>query len=110
MPLRTPSVFLLSCLVFLVIVVSIEALSANEPTRYFYQLLDKSKSDRSDVMISSEVFINVANDQSLNPGLELEENRKELEILDERTLIKLHGAFMVFAWMGTTTIGVIIAR
>lgn len=30
--------------------------------------------------------------------------------LDQRTLIKLHGVFMVIAWMGTTTIGVLIAR
>ena len=34
----------------------------------------------------------------------------DMDVLDKRTLIKLHGAFMVVAWMGTTTIGVLIAR
>lgn len=37
-------------------------------------------------------------------------SRDDSEYLDTRTLIKLHGIFMVVAWMGTTTIGVIIAR
>lgn len=34
----------------------------------------------------------------------------DLDLLDHRTLIKLHGSFMVIAWMGTTTVGVLIAR
>lgn len=34
----------------------------------------------------------------------------DMDVLDKRTLIKLHGTFMVIAWMGTTTIGVLIAR
>lgn len=38
------------------------------------------------------------------------EERAESDLLDQRTLIKLHGAFMVLAWMGTTAIGVLIAR
>lgn len=41
---------------------------------------------------------------------EIGPKREDLEYLDVRTLIKLHGIFMVIAWMGTTTIGVIIAR
>lgn len=40
----------------------------------------------------------------------VEVKRAEIELLDKRTLIKLHGTFMVVAWMGTTTIGVLIAR
>lgn len=35
---------------------------------------------------------------------------REQDLLDAKTLIKLHGAFMVVAWMGTTVIGVLIAR
>uniref|UniRef100_A0A1B0EZ95 Cytochrome b561 domain-containing protein n=1 Tax=Lutzomyia longipalpis TaxID=7200 RepID=A0A1B0EZ95_LUTLO len=34
----------------------------------------------------------------------------DLDLPDGATLIKLHGAFMVVAWMGTTSMGILIAR
>lgn len=53
-------------------------------------------------------FLGVASEEE--EAGEIGPKREDLEYLDVRTLIKLHGIFMVIAWMGTTTIGVIIAR
>ncbi|XP_059609941.1 putative ferric-chelate reductase 1 homolog [Phlebotomus argentipes] len=53
--------------------------------------LPKAASDRQDDVATSDIDI-------------------DLDLPDGATLIKLHGTFMVIAWLGTTSMGILIAR
>lgn len=88
--------FILSCVLLLVPNSSLAEDTSGTEQRHFYQIADTSESDELDIIL-------------LKSGGE-EENRIDPDQLDTRTLIKLHGIFMVVAWMGTTTMGVLIAR
>lgn len=80
---------------------SVSASDSDQEQRLKYQLIySDSESDQRDP--PGDVVL-------LLLDSEVQESDKDLH-LDQRTLIKLHGVFMVIAWMGTTTIGVLIAR
>lgn len=79
--------------------------------RLFYLVSDSASADVG--VEGSEIHLLDSEPVIEGQWLEVEEEvvkRLETDILDKRTLIKLHGTFMVVAWMGTTTIGVLIAR
>lgn len=56
------------------------------------------------------LFLDLLHDDVKPDAVKSMEGRLESDLLDQTTLIKLHGTFMVVAWMGTTAIGVLIAR
>lgn len=79
--------------------------------RLFYLVSDSASADVG--VGGSEIHLLDSEPVIEGQWLAIEEEvvkRLETDILDKRTLIKLHGTFMVVAWMGTTTIGVLIAR
>ncbi|GAB0093619.1 putative ferric-chelate reductase 1 homolog [Sergentomyia squamirostris] len=48
--------------------------------------------------------------QLSEPAPNLRQSDIDLDLPDGAILIKLHGAFMVIAWLGTTSLGILIAR
>lgn len=111
----------INCLVFLVLIFCFSQSFAadsqhqgrNETFVYRSECTDDSVVD-SDQNDSELVELHLLGEHKLEPVAANErdtaDDKMDGDLLDQRTLIKLHGAFMVFAWLGTTTIGVLIAR
>lgn len=96
----------INCLVFLVFNFSPSVAQDGDETFVY-------RSECTDSVVDSElVELHLLVEHKLLDGDERDtgDDKMDGDLLDQRTLIKLHGAFMVFAWMGTTTIGVLIAR
>lgn len=78
--------------------------------RLAYQIPDSANVNSKDLLIHLLDSLDDGHEEGVVVYEYVEVKRAEIELLDKRTLIKLHGTFMVVAWMGTTTIGVLIAR